>query len=176
MRLNLVTGSCLFVIGCTFPIKNDRIDTAVEEEDFSDFGQVEVLEIDNCDVDQLKTFIEFRTGGEIVSSLSEGQNGQVWAVIGNQCKNEINFTTNSGCLYESWVMEGGGFVPAGGDFVCSPEPVPRTLRSGQAFQRLITPLNDLPNAVYTVTVNYSITNTSGVAVSESNGIGVGDVE
>ena len=138
MRLNLVTGSCLFVIGCTFPIKNDRIDTAVEEEDFSDFGQVEVLEIDNCDVDQLKTFIEFRTGGEIVSSLSEGQNGQVWAVIGNQCKNEINFTTNSGCLYESWVMEGGGFVPAGGDFVCSPEPVPRTLRSGQAFQRLIT--------------------------------------
>ena len=49
--LNLV-GSCLLVIGCTFPIKNDRIDTAVEEEDFSDFGQVEVLEIDNCDVDQ----------------------------------------------------------------------------------------------------------------------------
>ena len=73
-------------------------------------------------------------------------------------------------------MEGGGFVPAGGDFVCSPEPVARTLRSGQAFQRLITPLNDLPNAVYTVTVNYSITNTAGVAVSESNGIGVGDVE
>lgn len=176
MRLNLVTSSCLLALGCTFPIKNDRVDTAAEEEDFSDFGQVEVLDIDNCDVDQLKTFIEFRTGGEIVSSLFDGQNGQVWAVVGNQCKNEINFTTNSGCLYESWIIEGGGFESAGGSFVCDPEPVPRTLRSGQAFQRLITPLNDLPAAVYTVTVDYSITKNSGEALSESNGIGVGEVE
>lgn len=176
MRLNLVTSSCLLAVACTFPIKNDRIDTAIEEEDFSDFGEVEVLDIDNCDVDQLLTFVEFRTGGEIVSSLSEGENGQVWAVTANQCKNAIDFTTNSGCLYESWSIEGGGFEPSGGTFICKPEPVPRTLRSGQAFQRLITPLNDLPPAVYTITVNYSITNTSGVTVSESNGIGVGEVE
>ena len=176
MRLNLVIGPCFLAIGCTFPIKNDRIDTAAEDEDFSDFGQVEVLDIDNCDVDQLKTFIEFRIGGETVSSLSEGQNGQVWAVIGNPCTNEITFQTNSGCLYDGWSIDGGGFEEAGGTFICDPVPVVRTLRSGQAFQRLITPLNDLPAAVYTITVDYSITDTSGVAVSESNGIGVGDIE
>ena len=177
MRLNLATSSCLLVIGCTFPIKNDRIDTAVDEEEFSDFGQVEVQDIDNCEANQLKTFVEFRTGGEIVSSLSAGQNGQVWAVIGNACKNEINFTTNSGCLFDSWLIEGGGFDPGSGSFVCDPAPVSRTLRSGQAFQRLITPLNDLPDGVYDITVNYNITNPNdGSAVSETNAIGIGDIE
>ena len=117
MRMNLVTSSCLLVIGCTFPIKNDRIDTAVDDEEFSDFGQVEVQDIDNCEANQLKTFVEFRTGGEIVSSLSAGQNGQVWAVIGNACKNEINFTTNSGACS---MAHRGWRVRSGEQLVCDP--------------------------------------------------------
>ena len=42
---------------------------------------------------------------------------------------------------------------------------------------MITPLNDLPDGVYDITVNYSMTNpTDGSAVSETNAIGIGDIE
>ena len=171
MRLKLAPLTCLLAAACTFPIKNDRIDTAAQDE-FSNYGQIPVVDIDTCDEDQLVTEIEFRMGGIVVDSLDSGETAQVWAIVGNQCKNTFAFTTNTTCLVEGWAIENVGVGSASGSFICEPEPVTRELSSGQALQRMLFPLNDLPNAVYTVDVVFSITDDDGVLKTKRETISI----
>jgi hypothetical protein len=171
MRLKLAPLTCLLAAACTFPIKNDRIDTAAQDE-FSNYGQIPVVDIDTCDEDQLVTEIEFRMGGTIVNALDAGENAQVWAIVGNQCKNTFTFTTNTTCLVEGWSIENPSVGSASGSFVCESEPVTRELNSGQALQRMLFPLNDLPVGVYSGQVIFSVTGDDGVLKSRPYSISV----
>ena len=159
---------------CTFPIKNDRIDTAAEEV-ITDFGEIDVIDIDTCDADNLITFTEVRVGGETVETLAPGQNAQVWAVVGNQCKNEILFATETGCLVEGWSVNLSSGGSASGAFICDPDAVDRTLRSGQTLQRMVAPLNDLPLGIYTGTVNFSLVSSGGEIVTETFTVSVSGI-
>ena len=150
--------------GCTFAVKNDEGDTAAEVSEFDD---IEVTDLDRCDGDQLQFGIEMRDqSGNIITSASPGSRNELWGTIGNICKNTIEYQTDTQCLIELWSIVGGGFSQQNHVFLCDPTTQDRSLQSGKVLRRLISPLNDLSEGTYNITVDFSFTSSDGAKAQE----------
>jgi hypothetical protein len=138
-------------LGCTFPVKNDRLDTGLDDE----LDEIEVSDLKNCDGDQLIFKLEFRDKvGNIIESASAGSQNELWATISNICQNDIEFDTASQCLIEGWIITDNASESASTSFLCTPQPTTHVVPSGRILRRLVSPLNDLGDGSYSISVGF----------------------
>lgn len=76
---------------------------------------------------------------------------RLWGRIFNPCDETVSFETVSACLIEGWRIKGGD-LPSLATFPCSGEPIVRSILPGQFIEQEVTPLHDLSEGTYEVTV------------------------
>ena len=146
-------------VGCTFPIKNDIIDTSDPQ---GEYGSIDTQEVPNCSYDNLLTLIEVRNyEGITLTKAKTGSMAYLWAEVANICDVSIDYQTETSCLVDEWSIEGGGFEPQTYPFICNEGPKQRKLASGQLIRRLVAPLTDLPAGTFNLAVTFGIVQASG---------------
>jgi hypothetical protein len=89
--------------------------------------------------------------GALVDRGYSTDSHRLWGRIFNPCDQSVSFETVSACLIEGWRIRGGE-LPSMATFPCSGEPIVRTIAAGQFIEQEVTPLHDLLEGTYEVTV------------------------
>ena len=171
MRMNLTHGIWMALgMGCTFPIKNDLVDTSDPQ---GAYGTIDTQVVPNCSYDNLLTRIAVRDyDGIDLQKMTEGTMAYLWAEVANVCDVTIDYTTENNCLVEQWSISGGGFDELNYAFLCSGDSEQRQLGSGQLIRRLVGPLTELPPGTFNLTVRFGINQASGARFEETMSVQV----
>jgi len=171
MRINLTHGIWMVLgVGCTFPIKNDILDTSDPQ---GAYGTIDTQEVPNCSYDNLLTRIAVRDyDGIDLDKMKEGTMAYLWAEVANVCDVTIDYQTQTNCLIEQWSISGGGFEDQTYTFLCGDTSEQRQLASGQLIRRLVAPLTELPPGTFELTVQFGINQASGERFKEEMSVQV----